>query len=246
MSAEALPPPSAAGTTTEPPERASSVAAELALVRGWIRALPWWVFVLALIAAAALGLRMNGLDWDGGNLYHPDERSIYLRADCMYRVLTEAPGWESCQNHDFPQDEPGFPGVGAFPRQGREPAQSALVPAGHHHHLSAGGHPVPDGAVHGSGAPAGHGVGGAGAGGVRGHRIGAAAVLLGASSVRDGRGAARVGAGGVHSLQRAGDALLPPGVVRRAAGARGVLVDAERAGARTPNGITPCWGSSSG
>ena len=130
MPAEALPPPSAAGTTTEPPERASSVAAELALVRGWIRALPWWVFVLALIAAAALGLRMNGLDWDGGNLYHPDERSIYLRADCMYRVLTEAPGWESCQNHDFPQDEPGFPGVGAFLDKDASPLNPHWFPLG--------------------------------------------------------------------------------------------------------------------
>ena len=104
--------PSAAETA--PLKRSLSVREELALVRGWLRATPLWVFILLLIAAAALGLRMNGLDWDGGNLYHPDERSIYLRADCMYRVLAEAPGWNSCQSRDFPQDEPGFPGIGTL------------------------------------------------------------------------------------------------------------------------------------
>ena len=106
------------------------MAAELALVRGWLRAAPAWVFILVLIAAAALGLRLHGLDWDGGSFYHPDERSIYLRADCMYRVLTEAPGWDSCQNRDFPQDSPGFPGLGAFLDKDASPLNPHWFPLG--------------------------------------------------------------------------------------------------------------------
>ena len=57
---------------------------------------------------------MQGLDWDGGNFYHPDERSIYMRAECMHLTLTEQPGWQSCQNRDFPKDAPGLPGVSVF------------------------------------------------------------------------------------------------------------------------------------
>ncbi len=129
MSTDALPSPPSA-TETEPQERPSSVAAEFALVRGWLRAAPAWVFILVLIAAAALGLRMNGLDWDGGSLYHPDERSIYLRADCMYRVLTEAPGWDSCQNRDFPEDRPGFPGIGTFLDKDASPLNPHWFPLG--------------------------------------------------------------------------------------------------------------------
>ena len=120
--------PSAAETA--PLERSLSVREELALVRGWLRATPLWVFILLLIAVAALGLRMNGLDWDGGNLYHPDERSIYLRADCMYRVLAEAPGWNSCQSRDFPQDEPGFPGIGTLLDKDTSPFNPHWFPLG--------------------------------------------------------------------------------------------------------------------
>ena len=106
------------------------MAAELALVRRWLRATPPWAFILVLIAAAALGLRMNGLDWDSGSFYHPDERSIYLRADCMYRVLTEAPGWDSCQNRDFPQDKPGFPGIGTLLDTDASPLNPHWFPLG--------------------------------------------------------------------------------------------------------------------
>ena len=67
-----------------------------------------------LIVLIGLGMRLYGLDWDQGNFYHPDERSIYLRVDCMHRTLTEAPGWQSCINHDFPVDEPGLPSIGTF------------------------------------------------------------------------------------------------------------------------------------
>ena len=73
---------------------------------------------------------MNGLDWDSGSFYHPDERSIYLRADCMYRVLTESPGWDSCQNRDFPQDSPGFPGIGTLLDKDASPLNPHWFPLG--------------------------------------------------------------------------------------------------------------------
>ena len=129
MATDALPPQPGAAEAG-PPDRTSSVAAELALVRGWLKATPAWVFVLIVVVIAALGLRMHGLDWDGGNLYHPDERSIYLRADCMYRVLAEAPGWSSCQNRDFPQDEPGFPGIGTLLDKDTSPLNPHWFPLG--------------------------------------------------------------------------------------------------------------------
>ena len=126
MSTDA-PPASLSAAETDRP---LSVREELALVRGWLRATPAWVFILLLIAIAALGLRMNGLDWDGGNLYHPDERSIYLRADCMYRVLAEAPGWNTCQSRDFPQDVPGIPGIGTLLDKDTSPLNPHWFPLG--------------------------------------------------------------------------------------------------------------------
>ena len=45
-----------------------------------------WLALLLLILVLALALRLQGLDWDGGRFYHPDERSIYLRAECMHLV----------------------------------------------------------------------------------------------------------------------------------------------------------------
>lgn len=129
MSADAPLSPSSAAETA-PQERPSSVRAELALVWRWLKAAPTWVFILLLITVAALGLRMNGLDWDGGSFYHPDERSIYLRADCMYRVLTESPGWDSCQNRDFPQDTPGFPGPGTLLDKDASPLNPHWFPLG--------------------------------------------------------------------------------------------------------------------
>ncbi|MCY4582911.1 MAG: DUF2298 domain-containing protein [Chloroflexi bacterium] len=129
MSADA-PLSQSSAAETEPQERPSSVGAELAFVWKWLRAAPVWVFILLLIAVAALGLRMNGLDWDSGSFYHPDERSIYLRADCMYRVLTESPGWASCQNRDFPQDTPGFPGIGTLFDKDTSPLNPHWFPLG--------------------------------------------------------------------------------------------------------------------
>ena len=71
--------------------------------------------LLALILLLAFLVRIHGVDWDQNGLFHPDERSVYLRTDCMYRLLVEAPGWESCTEHDpFQQAEPGFPSLTVF------------------------------------------------------------------------------------------------------------------------------------
>ena len=51
-------------------------------------------FLLPALLIAALALRLYGIDWDDGHGFHPDERSFYLRADDMFRVLTQAPGHE--------------------------------------------------------------------------------------------------------------------------------------------------------
>ena len=83
-----------------------------------------------VIAAVALGLRLYGTDWDQGNFFHPDERSIYMRADCMYRTLTDAPGWESCANRDFPLDQPGIPSPGTFLDADRSPLNPHWFPLG--------------------------------------------------------------------------------------------------------------------
>ena len=83
-----------------------------------------------LIAATALGLRLYGLGWDEGNLFHPDERSIYMRADCMYLTLTDDPTWQSCANRDFPLDEPGIPSPGTFFNAERSPLNPHWFPLG--------------------------------------------------------------------------------------------------------------------
>ena len=232
MSTDALPPPSSAAET-EPQERPSSVAAELALVRGWLRATPGWIFILLLIAAAALGLRLHGLDWDGGSFYHPDERSIYLRADCMYRVLTEAPGWDSCQNRDFPQDRPGFPGIGTFFDKDTSPLNPHWFPLGTIIiYLLVGVRfllePFMDQVRLEDLASAGRAL--------AAFADTASVVLLfflGRRLFGHGDWPSCCHARSIHGLQHPGDALLPPGVVRGAAGARRILVDAERAGTWT-------------
>jgi YYY domain-containing protein len=39
----------------------------------------WPALLLAFILLAALGLRLYGINWDQGNFFQPDERSIYMR-----------------------------------------------------------------------------------------------------------------------------------------------------------------------
>ncbi len=113
-----------------PLARPSGVSEELAWLRSRLAVAPRWAVILPLILVAALALRLYGLDWDNGNFYHPDERSFLLRAACMHSVLTESPGWDSCQSPELPPDRPGFPGVGAFFDKDASPLNPHWFPLG--------------------------------------------------------------------------------------------------------------------
>ncbi len=84
---------------------------------------------LLLILAVAVALRFHGIDWDAGHGFHPDERSFYLRAGCMYDLLTESPGFQSCQA-EYPLTETGFPGPGVLLDPDRSPLNPHWFPLG--------------------------------------------------------------------------------------------------------------------
>ncbi len=87
--------------------------------------------LLALILLLALLVRVYGVEWDQNGLFHPDERSVYLRTDCMYRLLVETPGWESCtEHHPFQQAEPGFPSLTVFLDADKSPLNPHWFPLG--------------------------------------------------------------------------------------------------------------------
>ena len=87
--------------------------------------------VLVIILLVALGLRLYGIDWDQGHGYHPDERSIYMRADCMYRVLAEAPGYADGDCfRDHPEMESGAPSLPSFLDADRSPLNPHWFPLG--------------------------------------------------------------------------------------------------------------------
>ena len=87
--------------------------------------------LLLLILGVALALRLYGITWDQGNLFHPDERSIYMRVDCMYRLLTEAPGYQACtRDAPFQQVVPGFPSPAVFLDAARSPLNPHWFPLG--------------------------------------------------------------------------------------------------------------------
>ncbi len=67
-------------------------------------------FLLPALLVAALALRLYGIDWDDGHGFHPDERSFYLRADDMFRVLTQAPGHEAWLA-EWPEMRAGLPNI---------------------------------------------------------------------------------------------------------------------------------------
>ncbi len=87
-----------------------------------------------LILALALGLRIYGATWDQGYLFHPDERSIIMRADCMYRVLATEPTYEDCtvRHYDgvFHQTVPGIPSPSVFLDAERSPLNPHWFPIG--------------------------------------------------------------------------------------------------------------------
>ena len=62
-----------------------------------------------LIAVVALALRLYGVAWDQGNFFHPDERSIYMRADCMYETLADNLGGKGAPTATSPWTSPASP-----------------------------------------------------------------------------------------------------------------------------------------
>ena len=85
---------------------------------------------IILLAAIALALRLFGLDWDQGNLFHPDERSLYMRAECMYQTLSANPSYLDCAGSEFPNDIAGMPSFGTFFDAERSPLNPHWFPLG--------------------------------------------------------------------------------------------------------------------
>lgn len=91
----------------------------------------WPFFLLAAIVAVALALRLHGINWDDGYGFHPDERDIYMRADCMYALLTDAPHAPTCGYlNDHPQAEPGLSGLSYIFDPERSPLNPHWFPLG--------------------------------------------------------------------------------------------------------------------
>lgn len=91
----------------------------------------WAFYVLLLILVVATGLRLNGVNWDQGFAFHPDERDIYMRSGCMYDLLTDAPNALQCGYVlGEPDAEPGLPGVGTLLDKDRSPLNPHWFPLG--------------------------------------------------------------------------------------------------------------------
>ena len=91
----------------------------------------WPFFLLAAIVVVALALRLHGINWDDGYGFHPDERDIYMRADCMYALLTDAPHASTCGYlDDHPEAEPGLSGLRYFFDPERSPLNPHWFPLG--------------------------------------------------------------------------------------------------------------------
>ena len=91
----------------------------------------WSFYVLLVILVVALGLRLNGVNWDQGYGFHPDERDIYMRSGCMYDLLTDAPNAKTCGYVlAEPEAQPGLPGVGTLLDKDRSPLNPHWFPLG--------------------------------------------------------------------------------------------------------------------
>ena len=96
-----------------------------------VRGLPWVYLCLGLILLLGLGLRLNGVNWDDGYGFHPDERDIYMRSGCMYEALVDAPGYQDCGYlRDFPETTAGVPSPAEFFDAGRSPLNPHWFPLG--------------------------------------------------------------------------------------------------------------------
>ncbi|MCH7736539.1 MAG: glycosyltransferase family 39 protein [Chloroflexi bacterium] len=91
----------------------------------------WVFYVLLVILVVALALRLNGVNWDQGFAFHPDERDIYMRSGCMYELLTDAPGAKDCGYlRGEPDAQPGLPGIGTLLDKDRSPLNPHWFPLG--------------------------------------------------------------------------------------------------------------------
>ena len=87
--------------------------------------------LLLLILVVALALRLYGINWDQGNFFHPDERSIYMRVDCMYRLLTKAASYRDCTTDaPFQRVIAGFPSPSVFLDAAKSPLNPHWFPLG--------------------------------------------------------------------------------------------------------------------
>ena len=81
--------------------------------------------------AVALALRLHGINWDEGYAFHPDERDILMRSDCMYALLTDKPHASGCGYLvQHPMAEPGLGGLTAFFDPERSPLNPHWFPLG--------------------------------------------------------------------------------------------------------------------
>ncbi|MBI4201356.1 MAG: glycosyltransferase family 39 protein, partial [Chloroflexi bacterium] len=107
---------------------------------GWAtRTGPRWRSVpplLLMLLAVALALRLYGVGWDrvtplNNGFFHPDERSIYMRVDDMFRLLTKAPGYQALmQDERFRQVVPGVPSPSVFLDADKSPLNPHWFPLG--------------------------------------------------------------------------------------------------------------------
>ncbi|MCX6023840.1 MAG: glycosyltransferase family 39 protein, partial [Chloroflexi bacterium] len=75
---------------------------------------PWrTTLALALVLAAAAALRLVGLDWDGGSLFHPDERAILLKVGEL--ALPWPPNWTQLLDPATSPLNPRWFAYGSFP-----------------------------------------------------------------------------------------------------------------------------------
>ena len=118
----------AAAADRPPKATGRAAAAQILTLNGRVS---WPFFVLAGIVVVALALRLHGVNWDEGFGFHPDERDIYLRSDCMYRLLADEPGAKTCGYLiEQPDAEPGLDGLRYFFDPGRSPLNPHWFPLG--------------------------------------------------------------------------------------------------------------------
>ncbi|MDA1127626.1 MAG: DUF2298 domain-containing protein [Chloroflexi bacterium] len=86
---------------------------------------------MLVILVVALTLRLNGINWDHGYGFHPDERDIYMRSGCMYDLLMDAPNAQTCGYVlAEPDAQPGLPGIGTLLDKDRSPLNPHWFPLG--------------------------------------------------------------------------------------------------------------------